>query len=896
VAAAILPMLKAAGTARATTNPVIVEQIEAYEDATNPKTHYAPVDFGGNTTVAGSGIFSGITFHAIDGTTNTLSNHANTVGSLIYGTGATGNGAVNNVYAAAADIFLANTVNGQAVVSSSGPLPGHFATGAQIINNSWVTSDTSNLDDQRRVDFMINRDDVTFVAAAADTGLLAGNYLVWSSFNSLAVRGDQDNFDPTGSPGKTHADLLLTGHASFTAATVSGYAAGLYGQAPSAAQHGVVMRSLLMAGADKSNYSRDTANNLSIQSGAGVPNYNTSLAILNAGQQTFSLASGSGTGSTVAATATMNTKGWSFGTITNNTVDAIVFHLTNSVNTITASLNWNVTSNSTGSTIDTTNGGLIFPDLALDLKPVTFSGGHYVIGSTADTTFHSNAANDNVEYLYSTSGLAPGDYAFIISGDATRSTSVGFSYSLVGPPVSTWNLSTGSTWGTPGNWIGGVPNSQTARANFLSSPGITTAATVTLDGSRTVGQMTFDNSQSYTIAPGSGGTLTIDDTGDGAGGGGPLITVNTGSHTISAPVSLVGGLTVNTASSTSLTISNNITGSGGLTKTGSGSLTLSGSTYNYGNSNLNAGTFTLAAGSSLASANISVAGATFNANGSLTGTPTMNVGSIVNLGANPNSGILNRNFTAVTFGGSAIVNVVAAAVHANRTLLSTSQLLFTGSSGSWSGKLDLSNNDMIVHGGSLSDVISQLKAGINIGNAPWTGTSGITSSTAAADGAHLTALGVIQNNDGTGHVIYGSGTFYGTFDGQSPALNDILVKYTYYGDTDLNGVVDGGDYARIDNAFNLHLTGANAGWVNGDFNYDGVVDGADYALMDNVFNMQGSLTPLAVTAVPASSSASAASVPEPTSGAIVIGLLCLTGGWRLRNRRARGPLETASVL
>src|SRR5262249_49717368 len=156
----------------------------------------------------------------------------------------------------------------------------------------------------------------------------------------------------------------------------------------------------------------------------------------------------------------------------------------------------------------------------------TFSGGHYVIGSTSDATFHSNAAGDNVEYLYSTSALAAGNYAFIITGDTSRSTSVGFSYSVVGPPVSQWNLSTRRSWGAAGNWTNNlIPNSVTARANFLSSPGITNPATVTLDGSRTVGQITFNNSKSYTIAQGTSGTLTIDDTGDTTNSGGPLITV-----------------------------------------------------------------------------------------------------------------------------------------------------------------------------------------------------------------------------------------------------------------------------------------------------------------------------------------------------------------------------------
>ena len=37
-----------------------------------------------------------------------------------------------------------------------------------------------------------------------------------------------------------------------------------------------------------------------------------------------------------------------------------------------------------------------------------------------------------------------------------------------------------------------------------------------------------------------------------------------------------------------------------------------------------------------------------------------------------------------------------------------------------------------------------------------------------------------------------------TFDGRSVANTDVLVKYTYYGDTDFSGKVDFDDYALID--------------------------------------------------------------------------------------------------
>jgi len=68
----------------------------------------------------------------------------------------------------------------------------------------------------------------------------------------------------------------------------------------------------------------------------------------------------------------------------------------------------------------------------------------------------------------------------------------------------------------------------------------------------------------------------------------------------------------------------------------------------------------------------------------------------------------------------------------------------------------------------------------------------------------------------------------------------VLVKYTYYGDTDFNGKVDGADYARVDATFNQETTTQSniGGWFNGDFDYNGKVDGADYALIDAAFNGQ----------------------------------------------------------
>jgi hypothetical protein len=65
--------------------------------------------------------------------------------------------------------------------------------------------------------------------------------------------------------------------------------------------------------------------------------------------------------------------------------------------------------------------------------------------------------------------------------------------------------------------------------------------------------------------------------------------------------------------------------------------------------------------------------------------------------------------------------------------------------------------------------------------------------------------------------------------------DDIVMKYTWYGDADLDGEVNFDDYGRIDASIN-QSTGDE--WFEGDFNYDNVVAFDDYALIDLGFNKQ----------------------------------------------------------
>jgi autotransporter-associated beta strand protein len=221
----------------------------------------------------------------------------------------------------------------------------------------------------------------------------------------------------------------------------------------------------------------------------------------------------------------------------------------------------------------------------------------------------------------------------------------------VGAPTPTWSASGGGSWGTGSNWVPGAPT--TAADNAVFGPAIGGAAVITLDGNRAVGNLTFNSgTNSYTIAQGSGGTLTI---GDGASP--RTVSVVAGDHTISAPVSLAGITSANPAAFTSLTISGQVSGTGSLVKDGPGTVNLSAANTYTGNTTINAGRLAISNAAALGDASIgtAIAGGDTTANlavsGGIASAETLIVGgksgnsgataSIVNLsGANTLSGAI----------------------------------------------------------------------------------------------------------------------------------------------------------------------------------------------------------------------------------------------------------------
>src|SRR5262249_34914711 len=148
--------------------------------------------------------------------------------------------------------------------------------------------------------------------------------------------------------------------------------------------------------------------------------------------------------------------------------------------------------------------------------------------------------------------------------------------------------------------------------------------------------------------------------------------------------------------------------------------------------------------------------------------------------------------------------------------------------------LDLNNGALVLHTTSanrdatLAALWQSIRTARNSSPKRWRG-MGLTSSAAAVSSTGITGLALIVNDRGARTPVYP------TFAGQSVDSNCILVKYTYDGDMDLNGKVDGADYFLIDNGFLNQFTG----YRNGDLDYNGKIDGADYFLIDNAFLNQG---------------------------------------------------------
>lgn len=161
-------------------------------------------------------------------------------------------------------------------------------------------------------------------------------------------------------------------------------------------------------------------------------------------------------------------------------------------------------------------------------------------------------------------------------------------------------------------------------------------------------------------------------------------------------------------------------------------------------------------------------------------------------------------------------------------------------------------NTIVFHNSTLSDVKASVAKFFQPVNAGYT-------------------LAIFQNDAGDGVNAYY--TSFGSATGLTK--NDIIVRYTYTADTNVDGVVDGDDYKRFFEGYTFGL----GGYLNGDLNNDGIVNDADLntfvAYYDNT---------LPVVGVPTGTASEYTTVvPEP----VALGLLApaaVLGGRRRRTR------------
>jgi len=222
----------------------------------------------------------------------------------------------------------------------------------------------------------------------------------------------------------------------------------------------------------------------------------------------------------------------------------------------------------------------------------------------------------------------------------------------------------------------------------------------------------------------------------------------------------------------------------------------------------------------------------FNFNGPLAlpftfvncGSSTVNVNSGALIFAAAEGGSINLGTLSVADGSSAMMT---AATTQNPTTLKVNSISLGAT-----GTLDVTNNKVLINYGSGTDPISSISSWISSGyaNGAWN------------------AAGIISTTAQT-HSNYGLG-YADAADANNPAglpSGQIEILYTLLGDANLDGAVNGTDFAILSSNFNK----AASGWDAGDFNYDGAVNGADFAALAANFN-QGSQI-----AVAASTTASA---------------------------------------
>jgi autotransporter-associated beta strand protein len=243
-----------------------------------------------------------------------------------------------------------------------------------------------------------------------------------------------------------------------------------------------------------------------------------------------------------------------------------------------------------------------------------------------------------------------------------------------------------------------------------------------------------------------------------------------------------------------------------------------------------------------------------------------------------NVGSADFNDGSTTFKGAIILDTgtltvsqgtlrVSPTTPANAVISSAGAISIAGGPVAPTAKLDLTNTSMVVEYGAnpspLQAIRQLIRAGFNNGN--WAG-NGITSSRAAtspnAGEAGKTALGYAEL------ALIPAGQVGDTA---------VLIKYTYGGDSNLDGQVDVADLGALATAWQTAGT-----WINGDFDYNNTIDVNDLGILATNWQagVGNPLGPGSLDEALAQLGLPNVAVPEPVS----LGVIAVAAGM-LRRRR-----------
>ncbi|MBC8105013.1 MAG: hypothetical protein H7Z14_00355 [Anaerolineae bacterium] len=459
---------------------------------------------------------------------------------------------------------------------------------------------------------------------------------------------------------------------------------------------------------------------------------------------------------------------------------------------------------------------------------ITGPGAFLVVADHGDGTFNLSGGTVTTKYLNVGQNLESGFSTRGLMNQTGGSVNIEYSWVIAEQSQSAnlYDLSGGTVTLT------GIGDPLPGDLNVAS--GVDSRGTLMVRGT---GVAKIGNSAMLGNGAGSGGTLIVSANGslslgtNGAGNGNLIAGVDgTGTLQVSGGSVIADGLTLGqnagalgtgTQTGGSVVIRKNM--SVGETSTGSNVYDISGGTLNVGAGALGGifvassgvGTLKVGGTATVTAPFLANKGAYAQTGGVASMGLVTGIGSISVSGGTLNATSIAQSALSISSTGTAKI-----AVNGTDTGLSVvDSLSVTGS-----GRLDLNDNDLIVHNGNYATITTSIRNARNAGawNQP-----GITSSTAAAAVPKNKTLGTLK---GTEYLAINGATF----DSFAVAGTDVLVKYTYYGDTDFNGLVDFDDYSRVDAGFNNNRTG----WMNGDVDYNGIVDFDDYSLIDQAFNTQ----------------------------------------------------------